>query len=464
MEPRSQSRARVLLNLFTVALLAGVCALLVLSLLEGRPHALGPATVTVRPKLGSGITYFAIPPLGTVSAKTHSGPLSLTATLTKIDFSALSGAVDKRSPRDALVDDVERDLRRLVFRISSEWLVVASIAGALVGALWPRRRLAHVAAGAVGGIIATGASIALIVAAFDVEAFREPAFSGTLRRAPEVIRAAEAGLNSLDDLRSRYETLADRVSRLLALVANPASDPDLGGVAILHISDVHSNPLGLEIANQLARSFSVDAVIDTGDLTSFGEPIEAQLRRLIREIPVPYLFVAGNHDSLANRSIIAKVRNVKLLDSDTARIGDVIVLGVADPTFTASGDISTEEGNQIRLGRSDDVASVVDETAPDVLAVHDIRLASESIGRVPVVLAGHTHEGMLEEDQDTALFTVGSTGATGLGAFTAEADMSYEAEILYFRDQRLIALDYVSLHGLGDDFEVQRKTFETIAP
>lgn len=71
---------------------------------------------------------------------------------------------------------------------------------------------------------------------------------------------------------------------------------------------------------------------------------------------------------------------------------------------------------------------------------------------------------MLEEDQDTALFTVGSTGATGLGAFTAEADMSYEAEILYFRDQRLIALDYVSLHGLGDDFEVQRKTFETIAP
>lgn len=77
-----------------------------------------------------------------------------------------------------------------------------------------------------------------------------------------------------------------------------------GGVSgeslVLHVSDIHSNPLGLELAFRLAESFEVDAVLDTGDLTSFGLPIEASIIELIADLDIPYLWVPSNHDSAAN--------------------------------------------------------------------------------------------------------------------------------------------------------------------
>ncbi len=68
-------------------------------------------------------------------------------------------------------------------------------------------------------------------------------------------------------------------------------------VSILHVSDIHLNPLGVEIVRQLATQFQVDAVLDTGDLTSFGSPVEARIGDLIAGIPVPYYLAPGNHDS-----------------------------------------------------------------------------------------------------------------------------------------------------------------------
>ena len=58
------------------------------------------------------------------------------------------------------------------------------------------------------------------------------------------------------------------------------------------------------------------------------------------------------------------------------------------------------------------------------------------------------------------MLQVGSTGATGLGSFIAEADLPYEAEIIYFREGRAVSVDYVSFRGLGNDFQIERRTLE----
>jgi hypothetical protein len=60
----------------------------------------------------------------------------------------------------------------------------------------------------------------------------------------------------------------------------------------------------------------------------------------------------------------------------------------------------------------------------------------------------------MEVRDGSRLLTVGSTGATGLGSFTADSDLAYEAEILHFRRSALVAVDYVSLTGLGGSFVV----------
>jgi predicted phosphodiesterase len=448
-----------------VGAVAGVTSLLALRFVPPAQHSLGPTTISASGSFGNGDTTLFVPPLGTVVADTHLSPLSLRITFTSVDPNALADAVSAATTRDLFAAELESDLRSTAKRVTLQLLLGALVLGALVAALLPRRRPGSIAAGAIGGVAVVGAVIWLTAGTFDVEAFEQPRFTGALERAPQVIEALSGSVESIEGLRSRYATAADRLSDLLALTAEPTTDPQEDSVAILHVSDIHSNPLGVELANNLARRFEVDAILDTGDLTSFGEPLESRIARLIARFQVPYLYVPGNHDSDFNRRALADAANVTLIDETTADIQGVEILGYADPTFTAATETSTEEGNEIRVQASEEVAALVAAESPDVLAVHDSRLAAESIGLVPLVLAGHIHERSLVEEVDdegerTVELTVGSTGATGLGSFIVEADLAYEAEIIYFRDGSAVAFDYVSFSGLGTNFEVERRTLE----
>lgn len=446
-------------------LIGGAVALLALSLVPPVRHPLGPATVSTKAGLGRGLTIVSIPPLGTVSAPTHRFPLDISVRLDDLDPAALADALVDAEARRALEDTIEAELRATATE-GALWLLVGGLAlGGLAGALIPRRSGASIVAGGLGGVLAVAGALVTAGLTYDLQAFRDPSFSGTLQRAPQVIETLNRGIDSLARLRSRYEAAAGRLTDLLELVAEPAEGPRVGTVAVLHVSDIHSNPLGVELAGQLARRFKVDAVLDTGDLTSFGAPIEARIGELIQGFDVPYLFVPGNHDSLLNRRALARRDNVVLLDDgDVYDLEGVEIMGFADPTFTASNEISTAEGNEIRLARAPEVAGRVRARRPDVLAVHDLRLASQAIGEVPLVLSGHTHKRLLEQRDGTWLLTVGSTGAAGLGSFIVEADLAYEAEVIYFRSGVPVAVDYVRFTGLGADFEISRTTLTPAKP
>jgi Icc-related predicted phosphoesterase len=443
-----------------VALVSALASLLALRFVPPAEHPMGPTTLEVQGNFGAGRTTLLVPPLGTISADTHFAPLSITMTITEVDPDSLADAVADAPGRDRLVNEVEDDLRETAVRLGVQLGVGGVVLGALIAALLPRRRWTTILSGAAGGGIVVSALLMLTAATFDVEAFQEPRFTGTLERAPQVIESVSRRVQSIEALRSRYETAADRLSDLLALAAEPQQDPRADSTAILHISDLHSNPLGLEIVDRLVGRFDVDAVLDTGDLTSFGEPIEGRIGTSIARLPVPYLFVPGNHDSAANRAALAAVDNIQVVDGERARVDDVDILGWADPTFTASNDVTTEQGNEVREEAAATVADEVAAARPDVLAVHDVRLSEDSIGDVPLVVAGHTHERSFEERDGTVIMTVGSTGATGLGSFIFETDRPYEAEIIYFRNGLPVAFDYVSFSGLGGDFEIERRTLD----
>jgi 3',5'-cyclic AMP phosphodiesterase CpdA len=227
-------------------------------------------------------------------------------------------------------------------------------------------------------------------------------------------------------------------------------------VAILHVSDVHLNPLGLELARSLAERFEVDAIVDTGDLTSFGLPVEQRIGELVSEMPVPYYLVAGNHDSFANREALDDYPNVTVVDAEVVTIGGVRILGFADPLYTTEGGQPYERAKEERARQADDVAAAVRRERPDVLAVAGLDQAVSSAGMVPLVISGDVHERSAKEEDGTLMLTVGSTGATGLGSFTVDTGRSYEAEILRFKEGVLVALDYVTLDGVTGSFTVNR--------
>src|SRR3546814_14606092 len=92
----------------------------------------------------------------------------------------------------------------------------------------------------------------------------------------------------------------------------------------------------------------VDAVLDTGDVTTFGLPLESRFGSLLQASPVPYIVVPGNHDSPANRAQLSQMEGITVLDGDSVTVGGVRILGIADPSFTASNEVSTNEANELK--------------------------------------------------------------------------------------------------------------------
>ena len=445
-----------------VALLGAAAGLLSLGLITSAQGRVGPGRVAVRAHLGSGRTELRLPPLGQISAATHLAPVTLTAQVNEVSIDRLQDLLKADAPADRLQSEVAADLEPLLRSFAWRALLVAALAGALAGALVPRRRWTYALTGTAGAVLAVVGLLGGAWHGYDARAFERARFEGPLERAPDLLATVRQHVDDISTVRKRVQTLGEQVAELYSVASSQAGGPLSGDeVRILHISDIHSNPLGLEVARRLAEQFKVAAILDTGDLTSYGLPIEARIGDLVGTMPVPYLLVPGNHDSPENRRTLAAVHNVQLLDGTVADVGGVRILGVADPTFTASNEVSTDEAAAVKEAQAPVVAGQVQALRPDVLAVHDPLLGEASESHVPLIVAGHLHKNSAERKSGTLILTVGSTGATGLGSFTVDTGSSYEAELLHFVGHDLVAVDRVDLHGVGGAFRVERKLVRT---
>lgn len=424
---------------------------------------LGPGEVRITASLArEGRTSIELPPLGRLRASTHRVPLALEARVVSLDVDAAHRAASGVDPLETLQEDVTADLPDALRAFVVRSIVVAALTGAAVALLLPGRRARDALAGALGGALAVGGLFAATWVPYDLEAFREPTFEGELARVPGLITAAQRNLADLETVRGRVDTLSDRLAELYAASVDELPGGSEGETSILHVSDLHLNPLGAELVVRLATDLEVDAVLDTGDVTSFGLPLEGRFGEVLGATPVPYYLVPGNHDSPANRRQLAATEGITVLDGEPVEVGDVRILGVADPTFTADNVVSTEEARAEKLSQAAEVARLVRREDPDVLAVHDLSQANDSTSAVPLVVGGHVHERGETVRDGTLLLTVGSTGATGLGSFIVETSRPYEAQVLRFRDGLLVAVDYLTVQGIGGDFTLERRLVEPV--
>jgi Icc-related predicted phosphoesterase len=258
--------------------------------------------------------------------------------------------------------------------------------------------------------------------------------------------------------------LSQKIANLYsATITGDISRSD-GEVVLLHVSDLHLNTIGLSLARDLARDFQVNAVIDTGDITSFGFQPEAGFVELLEGFEVPYYVVAGNHDSEAVRTDLAASGAVILLDDETVEIGDVEVLGVGDPTVTALRTIPKEEINRTYRAQFARTEELVEREDPDLLMVHNPVQIRPVLGKVPAAAAGHIHQTRLEVIDGTIVAVVGSSGATGVGNLIVEEDEPYRFELLRFVDGRLVAVDQIELRGAEGDFVLNRRLIREDEP
>jgi predicted phosphodiesterase len=423
----------------------------------------GPAVV--------GSSRLAAPPFGSVSARTHQGPLAFRATIDDVDVRRLGrllegspGPAGPGGPRiaelEATLGPLEDQARRAATVFVAR-IAVLGLAGGLAGiVLFRRRTRRRLLRCGLGGLAATVLLLGPALATYDLTAFREPRYDGALEYAPALIGDVRTGLDRLRTLREEMVRIGRNLDRAYAALANPVELDGNGTVRVLHVSDMHLNPAGFDLAERLADQFDVAAVVDTGDMGTWGLPREPQVAASIGRFEVPYLFVKGNHDDADMVEAVAANDNARVLDGTGAEVAGIRFFGVADPTFTPGRGYQVEEFEQLKVERSVAVADAVERQAlrPDVLMVHDGRLATYARGQVATVLEGHLHRFGTEVVNGTRTLMTGTTGAGGPDNFRAEDPPPADAQVLYFdaETRRPVAVDRITVRLPGSSFSVER--------
>jgi hypothetical protein len=180
----------------------------------------------------------------------------------------------------------------------------------------------------------------------------------------------------------------------------------------------------------------------------------------IGRFDMPDLFVKGNHDDADMVEAVAANDNARVLDGGGTEVAGIRFFGVADPTFTPGKGYQVEEFEQLKVVQSVAVADAVERQAlrPDVLLVHDGRLAAYARGQVATVLDGHLHRFGTEVVNGTRTLQAGTTGAGGPDNFRAEDPPPADAQVVYFdpETRRPVAVDRITVRLPGSSFSVER--------
>jgi predicted phosphodiesterase len=425
-------------------------------------YQLGPFRVELFARPGSGITEVDLPPLGQIRADTHSVPLRLTATVDLVDPDRLNQTVEAVGV-EGLVELVE-DRGLAAARSHGVRAAAVALAGVAAAAALFRRRV-DVGRTAVCGVVLVGLATGGTWLGYRADAFVEPVYTGSLRLAPDLIGPIQQATRRIEVFRDELGRLVRGTVEAYGAVT-AGTGPSEDAIVVLHISDIHSSPLGMDFAQQLADTFGADLVVDTGDLTSFGSRLERAVLDRIPQFGVPYLFVRGNHDSTAIGVQVEALPNAETLESETATAAGLSLFGAAHPLFTPGRRLSDEEIAETVAAARDDLADRVGalDPPPDVVLVHDPRMAVGLAGRVPLVLSGHFHRFDADVREGTFFLQTATAGAGGLDTFIDVEPIPLAAEVVYLDGSppRLVAVDRVALEPETRQLLVERQLAETI--
>jgi predicted phosphodiesterase len=450
-----------------VPIAVGVAGMWLALLVAGRhDYGVGPFRVELFARPGRGITEVALPPFGRIQADTHLPPVRLTATVTLVDPRNLSSVVAELGV-DGLIRQTEQGAYAAL-RTHAVRVLGMGLAGALAAALLTyRRRWSRVIVSVGAALVTFGLAGGLSWMTFHPSAFLQPTFTGSLTLAPRLIGPLQEATGRIEDFRSQLARLVGAAADTYDVIVNEPG-PSSQATVVLHISDIHLSPIGMDFAQRLSRSFGADLVVDTGDITSFGTPLEQTILDRIPEFGIPYVFVRGNHDSAEIAARLAAFENTVVLDGAMEEVAGLRIFGASHPLFTPSASRNLEpagiEETLLEAGERLKANIVVLLPRPDLVAIHDDRMAEPWAGLVPLVISGHFHEGASRVVDQALFLRVGSTGGGGLEGLS-RAELA--AEVLYFEGEppALVAYDVVELDPDTGNLTVRRTlTTQLIEP
>lgn len=415
----------------------------------------------------SGHTSLEVPPLGEVTAKTHSFPLALKVTIKRLSMSYLTKVAAPNFSVDRFLLGIQQEGKKAIINYTLRLLLLALTLNFLL--FWLVRRrwqwLSLISAFLITILIFS--STFVIKNQYNLAAFRQPRYFGLLTFAPWLVGTVEEKLNDFEAFRAEVRQLAANLYNFYAKTGNFSElNLDNNSLKILHVSDIHNNLAAFDLIKQVVKDFKVDFIVDTGDMTDLGTPLEAELVSRAKSIGRPYLYLGGNHDATEALAKLAAEADITVISQPKMVVKEGLkILALPDPALS---NLSAETVSGVELKSWQKTYYQIyqkNKVKPDIVLSHQLDLVKSLVDKVPLILVGHDHKPYIKTHKRSLIVNAGTTGAAGIRGLQAN-NLPMSLKVLYFNksSKRLLAIDSLTVQPLNNEFFLQRSLIKSSAP
>ncbi|KUK10360.1 MAG: Metallophosphoesterase [Clostridia bacterium 41_269] len=411
-----------------------------------------------------GKTEIFIPPFGKIRAATHKTPLKLVITLQNIDLEVLKNMLKDPITKQEVINLFVNEIYKGIKSIFYQSLFFAALGGAFTMVFLRSKNIYVYLRGAVIGIFTAAFLLLSTYCTYNPRSFLTPEYQGILKAAPWMIGMAEEALVKVDILEKQMEIIASNFYDMFEKIdeIEPLNSEDSSSIRILHISDIHNNPAAYQFIKKVISNFDVSFIIDTGDITDFGTSLETALVEEVEKLELPYIFVAGNHDSPEVIKTMSSLKNVIVLNGGGSVVKGIPIVGVADPSSKSSYMINSNDVQfESEIKKLKEFLKK-EKFKPVIIAAHNPAVVEEFIGYAPVLLCGHNHSFSIDSEGGSVIINAGTSGAAGIRNLQTSRDIPYTVVLLHFeKDENeswvLRAADLLTINNINGVFTMTRK-------
>ena len=424
------------------------------------------ANISIR-TFQNGYTVVRVPPVGEVRANTHKTPLSIRITLENIYLDPLKKLLTEEPEQRKMVDGAKPVLLAALRKLAALSLALGCAGGVLGLVIVQRRNPKELLTGGLIGLLTVAVLLFGTYRSYDPGKFQHPEYDGMIKAAPWMIGLVGESVSTVNTWGKQMRGMANNLYGLFQRVDSlQAMAPGDGEIKILHVSDIHNNPASFNVIDQLVKTFRVDLIIDSGDMSDLGTPLEAAALERVRKLQVPYFITPGNHETTTVIQELHKVPNIKVLNGKVEVFKGLTVAGIHDP-FSLRNDWQPPSVPEI----ADSVIGLREiirrsGKSPDIVVAHNPEIASEFWGDFPVVLTGHNHQYKIGVKHKSVFINAGTSGASGIGALKSQKEIPYTFVLLHFDRTaagiRLKYTDTIRISNRQSGYSLERKIYSEL--
>ena len=138
-------------------------------------------------------------------------------------------------------------------------MLIAGLGSAFGVILLRQTSLRQIISGFFIGVLLTTALLGGIYLTYDLNAFNHPEYEGIVEAAPWMINLIQESILKVDQLGEQVQALATNLYGAFQQIENLTTIGSLDAdLTVLHVSDIHNNPIAYDFARQVVASFPVD--------------------------------------------------------------------------------------------------------------------------------------------------------------------------------------------------------------